>query len=242
MEIPEHLAVLRVEGDRLAAAAARTRLDTPLPTCPRWRMRDLLRHIGEVHRWATVVVAERRTQPAGERTGPWPQDAALVEWFREGHRQLVAALESAPADLACWTFLRAPSPLAFWARRQAHETAIHRADAESPAGEMTPVTAATAVDGIDELLRGFLSRRGSRLRTDPPRTLHLRADDARAGWLVVLGEHGVEVREEGVTAACEVVGAASDLYLLLWNRRGPEGLTVRGDAGVLDAWRETVRI
>lgn len=30
----------------------------------------------------------------------------------------------------CWTFLDAPSPLAFWARRQAHETAIHRADAQ----------------------------------------------------------------------------------------------------------------
>jgi uncharacterized protein (TIGR03083 family) len=242
MEITEHLAVLREEGDRLAAVAARTDPGTPIPTCPQWRMRDLLRHIGGVHRWATVVVAERRTQPVAERAGPWPEDAALVEWFREGHHRLVAALEAAPADLACWTFLRAPSPLAFWARRQAHETAIHRADAESPAGVPTPVTPATAVDGIDELLRGFLSRRGSRMRTDPTRMLRLRADDAGAGWLVVLGEHGVEVREESGIAGCEVMGGASDLYLLLWNRRGTEGLAVRGDAGVLDAWRETVRI
>jgi len=42
-------------------------------------------------------------------------------------------LASAPPDLDCLTFLAAPSPLAMWARRQAHETAIHRVDAESPA-------------------------------------------------------------------------------------------------------------
>ena len=33
--------------------------------------------------------------------------------------------------MRCFAFLPAPSPLAFWARRQAHETGIHRADVES---------------------------------------------------------------------------------------------------------------
>jgi uncharacterized protein (TIGR03083 family) len=242
MEITEHIAVLRAEGDRLAAAAARTGPDTPIPTCPEWRMRDLVRHIGGVHRWATAVVTERRTQPPAEVTAPWPEDAALVEWYREGHRQLVTALETAPPDLACWTFLGATTPLAFWARRQAHETTIHRADAEIAAGATTAVSPALAADGIDELLRGFLSRRRRGWRVDPPRRLHLRANDARAGWLLLLGEHGVEVLDGDGAADCEVVGDASDLYLLLWNRRGAEGLAVRGDAGVLDAWRETVRI
>jgi uncharacterized protein (TIGR03083 family) len=242
MEIIEHLAVLREEGDRLAAAAARTEPDTPVPTCPEWRMRDLVRHLGGVHRWASAIVAERHTQPPARPGGPWPDDGGLVDWFREGHHRIVAALETAPPDLDCWTFLPATSPLAFWARRQAHETAIHRADAESPAGALGAVTPALAVDGIDELLLGFVPRRGDRLRADPPRSLHVRAGDAGADWLLRIGPQGVEVRREEGVADCEVTGRASDLYLLLWNRRSPDGLAVRGDAGVLELWREAARI
>jgi uncharacterized protein (TIGR03083 family) len=66
-----------------------------------------------------------------------PGDAELLGWFRDGHAELVRALRSADPRLSCWTFLPAPSSLAFWARRQAHETAIHRADAESAAGPVT---------------------------------------------------------------------------------------------------------
>ncbi len=139
MQIAEHLAALEGEGELLAVAAERSAPDTPIPTCPDWRMRDLVHHIGMVHRWATTHVAERRTEDfdADEVVGPYPDDAHLVSWFREGHQRLLRALRSAPDDLACWTFLPAPSPRAFWARRQAHETAIHRVDAESPGGTIT---------------------------------------------------------------------------------------------------------
>src|SRR5262249_53658636 len=66
--------------------------------------------------------------------------AELPGWFREGHAALVQALSVAGPDLNCWAFLAAPSPLAFWARRQAHETAIHRVDAGQAA--VTPGDAA----------------------------------------------------------------------------------------------------
>ena len=66
--------------------------------------------------------------------GSWPPDAELAAGSRQGCAALADALAAAPADLECWTFLRAPSPLAMWARRQAHETAIHRVDAELAAG------------------------------------------------------------------------------------------------------------
>ena len=41
---------------------------------------------------------------------------------------------------------------------------------------------------------------------------------------------------------CEVHGTASDLHLLLWNRRGADGLDVQGDASLLTHWRDTVQI
>jgi uncharacterized protein (TIGR03083 family) len=177
--------------------------------------------------------------------GGWPRDAALVPWFREGHAALVAALESAPGDLACWSFLPAPSPLAFWARRQAHETAVHRADAESAAGTKPAFPATFAADGIEELLFGFGGRRGAGMRTPVERTLLLRAMDLDARWLVRLtpGERGdvVTTRADG-DGECRVTATASELYLLLWNRRGTDGLSVEGDPDVLGRWRQDVRI
>src|SRR5438034_6037440 len=140
MRVAEHIDALREHGRALADAARDLDPATPVPTCPEWRVRDLVRHQGGVHRWATSYVAEARPTSDGDDgdlerlVGGWPRDDDLIGWFREGHASLVAALEAAPDDLICWTFLRAPSARAFWARRQAHETAVHLADARS-AGE-----------------------------------------------------------------------------------------------------------
>src|SRR5579859_3729716 len=141
MQIPELITALQREGELLAAAAATQVPDTPIPTCPGWTMRDLVRHTGGVHRWATAHVVDRLLHPIDglDPVVPvQPDDAVLVEWFVAGHAALVQALRTADPDLVCWTFLPAPSPLAFWARRQAHETAIHRVDAESPGDCITP--------------------------------------------------------------------------------------------------------
>ncbi|MGC5533823.1 maleylpyruvate isomerase N-terminal domain-containing protein [Streptomyces sp. SR-10] len=126
------------EGRLLAAAAERAGTGASVPTCPGWQIRHLLRHTGMVHRWAAALVAEGHTtyRPAG--TEPALDGAELLDRFREGHRHLVRTLEEAPADLDCWTFMPAPSPLAFWSRRQLHETTVHRVDAESALG--TPLT------------------------------------------------------------------------------------------------------
>ncbi|MEV6006766.1 maleylpyruvate isomerase family mycothiol-dependent enzyme [Streptomyces sp. NPDC051976] len=234
---------LRREGGRLADAAEGAGLDAPVPTCPEWRVRDLVAHTGAVHRWATAYVAEGRTEPEDwdETT---PGDAGLVDWYREIHRGLADALSAAPADLTCWFFLTAPSALAFWARRQAHEVTIHRVDAEAACGRPpTPVEAAFAADGIDELLAGFHGRSRSRFRSDRPRSLRVRALDAPDGgdWLVRLSaEAPVVVHDTPEQPAdCTVTGSAQDLYLALWNRGPYEKLTVAGDDGLLDLWRRT---
>ncbi len=247
MEIVEHVAALQREGRLLAEAAAGTGLGVPVPTCPEWRMRDLVRHIGGVHRWAAAFVAGSRTQPMSEEEeamimAPPDDDHALVDWFREGHTHLVHTLEAAAPDVECWTFLAAPSPLAFWARRQAHETAIHRADAESPGATITPFPPAFAADGIDELLSCFITRPGGRLRADPSRTLHVRATDAAADWLVRIGPDRRVVSREAGDADCSVHGGANELYLMLWNRRTPDGLEVRGDPALVDLWRRSVQV
>ena len=245
MEIAQHIAVIRREGELLVSAAARTDLAAIVPTCPGWQMRDLVRHIGGIHRWAAAHVVDRSLQPVGDYMhliGAWPDDQVLIDWFRRGHAALVQALEQAEPDLKCWTFLPPPSSLAFWARRQAHETGIHRADSESASGPITAYEPTVAADGIDELLTGFAPRPRTALRADPPRTLHVHVTDVHAEWQVHIQPDRIDVVRAHDLADCTVSGPASDLYLLVWNRCGPTGLEVEGDHGLLDLWRENVHI
>jgi uncharacterized protein (TIGR03083 family) len=241
VEIKEHIAELRRAGELLADAAERTDLDAPVPTCPGWQVRDLLRHTGYVHRWAGGYVDGRRVRRTPRATEfellrDGPPDPSLLGWFREGHAHLVTVLESAAPDLECWTFLEASSPLAFWARRQAHETTIHRVDAQlaaaAAAGEspdaptsLDPVPPVLAADGIDELLMGFGRQvKPEGLLAAPVLSLAIRAtsvdNSTRAAgavpedgcWLVRMGRDKVEPFDisRGTPGAAAADAAATD--------------------------------
>jgi uncharacterized protein (TIGR03083 family) len=254
VEAKEHIAALEKDGTLLAAAADRAGLGTPVPSCPGWQVRDLLRHIGYVHRWAASYVRDARTEMGEDlaeeevlRAGPG--DADLLEWFRDGQAELVRVLRSAGHGLNCWTFLDAPSPLAFWARRQAHETAIHRVDAESAAGEVTGFAAPFAADGIDELIMGFWAR--GRAGADRHCVLRVLATDTGDGWLADLGARTAERRPAATAgslagaADCQVSGPASQVYLLLWNRLprdGKNSAEISGDANGLRLWQELMKV
>ncbi|MFI8236479.1 maleylpyruvate isomerase family mycothiol-dependent enzyme [Streptomyces sp. NPDC085866] len=242
METAEFLETLDREGRLLAAAAELAGTDAKVPTCPEWQVKDLLRHTGAVHRWATAFVAAAHTAPRPLTDGPDLDGAELVAWYRDSHRRLVETLAAAPADLECWTFLPAPSPspLAFWTRRQAHETAVHRYDAEAArGGTASPIATEFAADGIDELLRGFHARPRSRVRTEQPRVLRVRAVDAGADavWTVRLSaEPPVTSRDGSGEAEAELTGPAAQLYLALWNRMPVPSVT--GDPALAALWRE----
>jgi uncharacterized protein (TIGR03083 family) len=185
VEITEHIDVLRRQGDLLADAAERAGLDAPIPPCPSWQVKDLLRHAGYIHRWAARHITEC---PDTVLDGPSEEDILrggaadpdLLAWFRAGHAALVETLSTADPGLVCATFMDAPSPLAFWARRQAHETAIHRADADSASGVRPEYDPDFAADGIDELITGFGQRRKYRPSANQNGGLRIRAPKAAA--------------------------------------------------------------
>jgi uncharacterized protein (TIGR03083 family) len=243
MEFAEHLAALTLEGELLARAAARIDHDAPVPGCPAWQVGDVVRHTGQVHRWAAAAVREQRRDasvyPADDGAGLAGAD--LVDWFRAGHAALVDTLATADPGVRTFTFLPAPSPLAFWARRQTHETGIHRADVESGGGPITPFDPAEALDGLDEMLGGFAARKSRQPAEEPPRTLGLLPTDSADGWLVRVGSPPVRDAAAAAGADCVLRGTPSDLHLLLWNR--PAGsVRTDGDPAVLAAWRTQVRV
>lgn len=249
MEIAEHIDSIGRQGRLLATAAAKAGPGASVPSCPDWVVRDLVRHQGGVHRWATGVVSGPRAQPwrvdLDEVVGAWPPDGELIGWFRDGLGRLVEVLSGADPGLDCWAFLAAPSPLAMWARRQAHETSVHRVDAELAAGqEVTPFAPAFAADGVDELLTCFITRPGGKLTADPARTLRVRCTDTPGDWLVRIGPERVETTPDPGTGSsdCVVSGTAEDLYLALWSRRSERALTVGGDDGVLGLFLDRVHV
>lgn len=256
MEITEHIDALRLHGTLLADAAERAGLDAPVSPCEPWLVRDLLRHTGYIHRWAARHITER---PASVLPGPpeaeilkeGPADPELLAWFRAGHAALVQTLSTADPALECATFMAAPCPLAFWARRQAHETAVHRADAESAVGLLPAYPAEFAADGIDELIMGFAARTKYRPVTDAESgRLRVLAADTGDAWSVDAHDGRMQPRRDngedltGDAAASTVSGPASGLYLFLWHRADAAraGVTVTGDPDLLDCWQSSVRV
>jgi uncharacterized protein (TIGR03083 family) len=238
MEIDVQIARVRSEGETLARAAETGPLDAAVPGCPEWNVDLLLRHVGDVHRWAASIVRERvQTRLQRDFEGPSEHDA-LIAWYREGCADLVGVLEAASPDDSFWFWGPAPNALAFWARRQANETTIHRCDAEAARGPITPLPTIDAVDALDEWLA--LAGRRTRAAEGAGRILRLVPTDARVTWSVILGER-VEVTSDRGRGHCELRGPASDLYLWSMNRSDTERLAVSGDTDLLRVWADNLR-
>ncbi len=239
MDIEQQIARIRADGEALAVAAEDGPLDARVPGCPEWDVDALVRHIGDVHRWAATVVRDRAQERLRlDSEGP-AQPGPLLEWYRQGCSALIETLEAASPDDAFWFWGPAPNALAFWARRQANETAVHRCDAESARGPITPLATVDAADAIDEWF-GLAVRRAKAPDGDG-RIIRLVATDNATTWNVRLGERVEVVTEMQGSAQCELRGAASDLYLWSMNRQGREGLTLSGDEGLLQVWADNVR-
>jgi uncharacterized protein (TIGR03083 family) len=215
-------------------------------------MRELVRHLGLIHLWAAGNVA---FQPSGilevddlpdlaeywPDLAAWPDDADLVNWYRDTHANLVRVLESAPTDLDCVTFLPAPSPLAMWARRQASEIAIHRFDAEMSRGFTSQFDADFATDMLDELLCGF-GPRPRPLDIESAKTIHVHAEDTDEHWFLTIGPERTETARERGDVDLTLTGKAADLYLLLWNRTPDSSVTMSGDTEIMDLWHGNFRV
>jgi uncharacterized protein (TIGR03083 family) len=239
VELTDYLAHVGKDGTALAAAA-RLAPRAPVPSCPEWDMTGLVAHTAEVHRWVAGIVRTGATERPREEPEVPTEAEAVLSWYSEGLSDLLDVLGGANPDALVWNwFNRKPAPTRFWHRRMAHETAVHRWDAQAAAGIPQPIDTGLAVDGIDELF-SFVSVWLPRRPIDGlSGSLHVHATDTDGEWSLALAPDRLDQRREHSKADAAIRGPASDLFLWAANRVAPDSprLEVFGDRNIVDAWR-----
>ena len=235
-----YLGHLRQDLERFAAAVRRGPLDAPVSGCPGWDVRKLTAHMGVVHRWARHCAANAAPPESRDRYRPDAELDAdeLAHWLVAGGEALIDVLSTIDLDGPTWHPFTAAKLGRVWPRRQAHETSIHRWDAEHATGTTMSIDPAFASDGVDEYLDLVTRRNVTRDSvTLPAGSLHLHCTDAQGEWLVSLDD-GFELVRAHAKGAAALRGPAEAILLRLWSRdteRAAE-LSPVGDERVLEAW------
>jgi uncharacterized protein (TIGR03083 family) len=241
------LAGLRAEGAALRAAVGQDgALRQPVPTCPEWTVADLVRHVGSTYWYVRTMVGRGATQRPEKRSAdaPVPDEAELVGWWDEQHAQLLTTLDTADPALPVWNWAPQPKRAVFWHRRMAHETAIHRWDAQLATGLTDPIEPKLAADGVTEVLDTWLPAGMRKGPADRHGIVALRASDIGQVWYVRLRGAGVALLDTDTLLddpdhheRTVATGTASDLMLALYGRVAFDVLDLAGDAGLLRALR-----
>lgn len=217
--------------------AAREEPDAPVAACAGWDRRTLVQHLCVPFGWATVQAEAGPAERRGFRDAARPgDDDDPFEFLTAATERMVEAF-AAMDPTATWPTWAGPRPSAWFARRMAHEAAVHRWDAAGG-----PVDPLLAVDGIDELLSEFAPLVAPDRFEEVASTLHLHATDTDQGeWFLTLGPDSITSERIHAKGDAAIRGTASDLYLFAWNRLSLEApLEVIGDRGAAERWAETV--
>ncbi|WP_028652008.1 maleylpyruvate isomerase family mycothiol-dependent enzyme [Nocardioides halotolerans] len=240
LEYPTYLDHIRTESARFRAALADCDPAAKVPTCPDWDAADLLWHLAGVQLFWAKVIRHRPASPDDPAIGS--EDAAerpasyaeLLDAFDDYSHALATELERADPEAEAWHWsgdLRVGTSY----RRQAHEAAIHRIDAELTAGlAVTPLDAALADDGVAEALGvmyGGAPEWGS--FTGSGETIGVHLSDTGTRLLVELGafsgtdpdsgttytdEDDIALVDDGADPLATITGTAADLDTWLWKR------------------------
>jgi hypothetical protein len=233
------------EDARALLAAAETAPDAPVPHCSPWNTGTVVRHLGGIFTWMAAIVTSgdrvsRRDLP------PAPEaHRDLPAWYGTELDRVLEVFATADPETSTWTFSgTGDRRVAWWHRRLAVATAVHRWDVQHAvalAGQLpgtgpAPVFGEVAAAGIEEFvvdfLPGLLSRDGV---TGVEGTLHLHATDGPSEWWMDLDAGGV-ARPDHAKADTALRGTRTDLLLWLYNRQPADRLEVFGPTAVLERW------
>lgn len=253
MPLDQQRYVDHLEADlaRFAAAIRRGPLGAHVAACPGWDLRQLTGHMGFVHRWARLCVLTAENpqvvgfvQPAVDADGE-----AWAHWLEQGGARLVTTLRELDPAAPTWHPFLVDRVAGVWPRRQAHETAMHRWDAEHATGTTTAIDAELASDGIDEFFEVSHPRAIARERSKPPAgSLHVHCTDVDGEWLAWYeegsdGAPAYRFTREHAKGDAALRGPAEQVLLALYHRDHDESaLSPVGDPDVLAGWLRAPRL
>jgi len=235
------VAALRHQAGAFRAAVGEADLTATVPSCPEWTVQQLVAHLGKVYDWVRLVLESAGERPGRKEEQPGAGD--VREWFDHVFGPLMTAIERIEPDAPAWNWAGRPAVAAFWPRRMAHETAVHRWDAQLVGGLAEPIETRLAADGISEVLDTWLPAGRGTVSNGALGLVRLNATDEGGSWLVRLRPQGITLLDEktvlegAAEAQTGVAGTASDLMLALWGRIAPSALAVEGDPARFEALR-----
>ncbi len=154
----QYLSHLNADYQLLVAAIPKTPVD--VPSCPGWSTNDLAKHMAHVYLGQAFVVETGSQAENKEHLAPYPRTEDFMEFMSWGFDAITKALGIDRLERPTWSWHHSDHTVDFWFRRMAHETVIHRIDAEQAVGTVSKMDEALALDGVDEVL-DFLPLMGS---------------------------------------------------------------------------------
>ncbi|MFC3501569.1 maleylpyruvate isomerase family mycothiol-dependent enzyme [Micromonospora krabiensis] len=237
------IGALRTEGPAFASAVAEAPPETPVLSCPGWTVADMTLHLGSIYHWVCGFAGSGLTTapPARPQAVETPPGVAPLDYWQRGYDQLMTLFDGLDPEAPAWNWAPQPKRAGFWPRRMAHETAVHRWDAQLAIAAGEPIEAKLAADGVSEVLDTWLPAGRRRSPGQWHGVVQLSAVDAAQSWYLRLRGEGVALLDTDTIldhddhhARVHVSGTASDLLLALWGRVSFDTLDVAGDPSLLN--------
>src|SRR4051812_9509978 len=130
MDRDTHVRLLVEETHRFVEALDGLNLDATVVSCPDWKVRDLARHVGGLHRWAASLVRDGVTAETWRAAVPIDYPDATDQWstwIAEGIEDVAHALLASDPTAPVWAW-GGDQHARFWPRRMLFETVVHRLD------------------------------------------------------------------------------------------------------------------
>lgn len=223
-----------------------SQLDTPVPNCPGWDVVDVLNHLSLGLGLAYPVAMSTPPHVEAERVFDdvaWPTDRtvgqAAIERFETNLAACLHHFQAADPDQPCWTYA-GPGRAAFWFRRAAIETTLHRIDVAEALATDTTLSPTRAHDAIVETLE-FALPLASTTTTSPSGSLRVESPELDLEIdLEIDMAPGARHTSTDNGPAASISGTGQAVLCALWGRASPASepaaISITGNLGVADEW------
>jgi len=225
-ELSREQYLIHLNADYQLLAAAIPDVPVDVPSCPGWTTDDLAKHMALVYLGQAFVVETGSQAENKEHLAPYPRTEDFLEFMGWGFEAITNALDINRAERQTWSWHHIDNTVDFWFRRMAHETVIHRIDAEQAGGNVTAIDQALALDGVDEVL-DFLPLLGS--WPEAPNvefgivSISAHTSTSKKHWILDFTSEKASVtaaNQADPKARLSISGDAEAMDLYLWGRIG----------------------